>query len=348
MPQKIRMWEITQDRLTQDKLTEITSSEIDLEKRLEDWLVSDISMLESNLMVIGRQVRTDFGGEIDLLCLDSTGSLVVVELKKGLTRRDVAAQSLDYASWARGQSSSDINKLAEKFLGYPLEEAFKTRFATDLPDTLNESHRSLIVAAAMDEGTERIVRYLSDMGVPINVVTVQYFKSDDGRETIAQVVMRESEVNAPPPPNPPRRPYVNARVMETVADEKEVGDLYRHLRERSSGIFTISSSGSSSLLFQVKTASGIRALLVVGLRESSSEVGIQFRMNGIRLINHFGLSEESLRDSLPDKVEEMPSSSWQGVTVDEGDNWVGFRGYFSTTGEIDKLLTALTRNRGNF
>ena len=83
MPQKIRMWEIT----TQNTLAEISSTGINLEERLEDWLESDISMLDPDLLVIGRQVRTGFGGEIDLLCLDSRGDSVVVELKKGQTPR---------------------------------------------------------------------------------------------------------------------------------------------------------------------------------------------------------------------------------------------------------------------
>ena len=79
MSQKIRLWEVTQ----QDTLSEITSDEIDLDQRLEEWLANDISLLDPDLLVIGRQVRTAYDGEIDLLCMDSTGDLVVVELKKG-------------------------------------------------------------------------------------------------------------------------------------------------------------------------------------------------------------------------------------------------------------------------
>ena len=95
--QKVRLWEVISDR----GLQEIPSNEINLEERLEGWLASDISALDPNLLVIGKQVRTDFGGVIDLLCLDSAGDTVVVELKKGRTPREVTAQALDYASWVR-------------------------------------------------------------------------------------------------------------------------------------------------------------------------------------------------------------------------------------------------------
>lgn len=156
MPQQIRMWEITSG----NTLAEVTASGISLEERLEDWLESDISMLDPDLLVIGRQVRTPFGGIIDLLCLDNAGDTVIVELKKGKTPRDVTAQALDYASWVKDLSLERIREIAAAYpkLGGALEDVFASRFDQQLPDTLNLNHRSLIVAERMDESTERIVR----------------------------------------------------------------------------------------------------------------------------------------------------------------------------------------------
>ena len=189
MPQKIRMWEVT----PQNTLLEISSNEISLEERLEDWLESDISMLDPDLLVIGRQVRTDFGGEIDLLCMDARGDLVTVELKKGRTPREVTAQALDYASWVKDLSFDEITNIAERYprLSGDLADAFETRFKEPLPETLNQNHRSLIVAEAMDASTERIVRYLTDLNVPINVATVQHFRTTEGKGILAQVFLVE-------------------------------------------------------------------------------------------------------------------------------------------------------------
>ena len=58
---------------------------------------------------------------------------------------------------------------------------FQDRFSEKLPSELNLGHRSLVVAEEIDASTERIVRYLSDLKVPINVVTVQHFRDKDGR-----------------------------------------------------------------------------------------------------------------------------------------------------------------------
>jgi RecB family endonuclease NucS len=65
-------------------------------------------MIADDFLVIGRQVRTDYDGYIDLLCLDSRGDTVIIELKRGRTPREVTAQSLDYASWVKELSRETI------------------------------------------------------------------------------------------------------------------------------------------------------------------------------------------------------------------------------------------------
>jgi RecB family endonuclease NucS len=94
MPEDIRIWEIVDG----DKLKEIKKDKLNLEERLEKWLEKDISIISDDLFVIGRQVGTDFGGAIDLLCLDHNGDVVIVELKRDKTSREITAQALDYAS----------------------------------------------------------------------------------------------------------------------------------------------------------------------------------------------------------------------------------------------------------
>jgi len=57
-------------------------------------------MSGTDLLIIGRQAPTGFGGLIDLLALDAEGRVHVLELKPDRTPRDVVAQALDYGSWA--------------------------------------------------------------------------------------------------------------------------------------------------------------------------------------------------------------------------------------------------------
>ena len=124
MTQQIRMWEV--DGAT---IQEVEGSDISLEKQLEDWLESDISLVDADLLVIGRQVETDFRGKIDLLCMDSNGDLVVVEVKRGKLRREAVAQALDYASWAKDLSREHVCGIAQEYYGdRTLDTAFQERF----------------------------------------------------------------------------------------------------------------------------------------------------------------------------------------------------------------------------
>ena len=127
MPIEAKIWKIHD----QEQLIEMKKSKLNLEERIETWLENDISILSSELLVIGRQVETAFGGFIDLLCLDRKGDAVVVELKRDKTPRDITSQTIDYASWIRDLSNDKITEISDKYLGDngPLENAFKSRLS---------------------------------------------------------------------------------------------------------------------------------------------------------------------------------------------------------------------------
>ena len=190
MPEEVRLWQIEGG----DKLREYARSPLNLESRLEVWLEQDISVLSNDVMVIGRQVETDFGGSIDLLCIDDSGDLVIVELKRDKTPREVTAQTLDYASWVATLSSHRITAMADQYLGGEgsFAESFKQGFGIELPESLNENHRMLIVASEIDPSSERIIKYLSELhGVNINAATFHYFQSPEGSELLARIFLIE-------------------------------------------------------------------------------------------------------------------------------------------------------------
>ena len=345
MAHQIRMWEVTGGNTP----IEIGRDEINLEERLQDWLEEDISMLDPDLLVIGREVLTIYGGKIDLLCLDSSGALVVVELKKGKTPREVTAQALDYAYWVRDLSYDDI---ADLFCAYrkgrqTLSDAFEQKYGVELPATLNESHRSVIVAEEMDGATERIVRYLSDLDVPINVATVQHFKRKDGYEMLAQVYLIEPEIAADTAQTAARKStYVRVRERQALANERGVGELYRLFKDKASGSLFTRSMGPGRVILLVRIGKSTRTILVMHLGESDEASGLKFRMNATSLVNHLGLSEEEIREGLPEGAEDMPNSEWRGASTDNVDDWKGFKGHFRDADEIERFMAMLRSQPG--
>lgn len=172
MPIKHAIWRVS------EKPSPLTLSALQTEALLETMIAAEPSILSDGWLLIGRQLRTEHGGFIDLLAIDADGQLILIELKRQLTPRDVVAQALDYASWVQELPAEKLAEIFQHFSdGGSLDEAFKAKFGMELDeDQLDGSHQIVIVAATLDASTERIVRYLSDRDLPINVVFFQVFQ----------------------------------------------------------------------------------------------------------------------------------------------------------------------------
>lgn len=342
MSQKIRIWEVT----SENTLTEIESDKIDLEERLEDWLESDISILDSDLLVIGRQVITDYRGKIDLLCMDSAGDLVVIELKRDKTSRDVTAQALDYASWVKDLGRKKIEEIWNKYMkpkvGLDLEKAFNDKFDFDLPETINASHKSLVVAPDIDDETERIIRYLSDLNVPINVATVQFFANKEGKRIVAQVFLIEPEIAEEKAKAASKRSTPpNKAEMQIKAEEAGVGELYRLLCDGMVGILTQATHGNDGRGFSRSLEGKWRTYFVAELGMSDQNKGLSLRINGIRTMRDFNISEEKLMEILPDDREKIGYNQWKKATEEEKEKWIAYRCYFKQDVDVGRFVSAI-------
>ncbi|WP_376697244.1 hypothetical protein [Wenzhouxiangella sp. EGI_FJ10305] len=155
---------------------------LESEALLEDMIVAAPEILSPEWMIIGRQEYTGHGGRIDLLALAPDGALILVELKRARTPRDVVAQAIDYAVWAESLEADDIGRIYSRFSGGgDLGGAYYEKFGQLLDeDTLNESHQIVIVASSLDASSERIVEYLNQRDIPINVLCFQVFESSGG------------------------------------------------------------------------------------------------------------------------------------------------------------------------
>lgn len=176
------------------RLAPVTRSRLDLERELESWLEADPSLLGLDFLIIGRQVRTAYGGLIDLLGLDREGNTVVIELKRDKTPRDIVAQCLDYASWVSELGYDEIEGIYSDKNRGGLSEEFEKYFGDALPETLNQSHQMLIVAATLDDATSRIIDYLSEKHtVSINAVFFNTFELN-GQILLGRSFLADPEV----------------------------------------------------------------------------------------------------------------------------------------------------------
>lgn len=172
MPIKHAIWKVG------SQPTPLATTTLLNEQQLEDMIVAEPQILSSQWMLIGRQEQTGMGGRIDLLAIAPDASLVLIELKRNRTPREVVAQALDYAAWVDKLTADKIVQIYQRFSkGGSLDQAFKSHFGSELDeDSLNQSHQIILVAAELDSSTERIVTYLNDRDIAINVVFFQVFQ----------------------------------------------------------------------------------------------------------------------------------------------------------------------------
>lgn len=189
---------------------------IDYEKDFENWLENSPHVLlendSSTIMWIGRQVSTTSYETVkfpDLMGIDSNGDVVIVELKKGKTPREVVAQILEYAAWASGLMYEDLNTLTMKY--YDSDETYKDLELTEIhnlifyPDDdimretkFNQKLRLYIVAEEITRTVKDVVKYLSNSGLTINCMKYEVYKASNGEFYISTGIDEADIVVAKP------------------------------------------------------------------------------------------------------------------------------------------------------
>ena len=139
---------------------QLASCSLDTEDELEEMICRNMGILNENWLPVGRQVPTEHGGCLDILAINENGNLIVIELKKSKTPREVVTQAMDYASWVRGISLTTIAGVYESSrerLHSPyesLDEALRDKFGKVVTEEeVDGAHQIVIVASALDAST---------------------------------------------------------------------------------------------------------------------------------------------------------------------------------------------------
>jgi hypothetical protein len=185
--EQIKLWKIESD-----DVIKISKEPLDYEHRLEKWLIEDITILSQNLAVIGSQVVSPYGKKIDILAINSSGDLVIIEFKRNKPNREVIAQVLDSATWIKDLCYDELTNILNtygKSEYKDIEEFFAATFNKKAKEIgLNSDHQMIIVGSEIDESTVRIINYLAKEPyyLNINAVNFNYYRDSNGNEFLAQ------------------------------------------------------------------------------------------------------------------------------------------------------------------
>ena len=184
-----------------DKLIIAQETNVELEQHLENWLEnSPMALIQDELVLwIDRQPSAqDEEGTIfpDLLGVDSEGNLVIVEIKRAKTPRNVIAQLLEYAAWANELSAEQIHETAEAyfetrdgFRGKTFSNAFRETFEmpeTDELPSLNQKLRLFVVAGKIQPRVASVCRFLrTSYRIDVSCIAVSKFQTESGDEIVS-------------------------------------------------------------------------------------------------------------------------------------------------------------------
>ena len=186
---------VEDDNLHNAELVIAKKTDIEFEDHLESWLENSPWALveEESILWIGRQTSANVEESTifpDLLGVDAEGNLVIVELKRSKAPREVVAQLLEYAAWAKELSDEQIQGIAATYFQNAknettLQDAFSKMFEDEMP-ALNRRLRLFVVAKEMPGTVSRVCRFLrTSHSMDINCLTVSTFRTESGEVLVS-------------------------------------------------------------------------------------------------------------------------------------------------------------------
>ena len=223
--QKIKLWSVESSGSTRKATAVADIDTTETEQQLEDLLVNSPDLLMDNLTLVGRQLPTE-GGPLDLLGVDADGRLVLFELKRGTLTRDAVAQALDYASDLAVLGEDKFARLIDEHSGQngiEAREGFADWYQQEFPNEiglLTNPPKIVLVGLGADERARRIVNFLAQRGIEIQLLTFHGF-THEGKLFLA----RQVESIAPTPTRNSATKESNQAVLHEAAEQLGVKEF---------------------------------------------------------------------------------------------------------------------------
>jgi hypothetical protein len=164
-------------------------------EHLQEWVIGHPEIIGSDLLIITTEFdrwESRSGAErdrLDVLALDSSGHLVVTELKRDRAPDTVEMQSIKYAAMA---SRFDKELLGDAYVDFQRKTHGENLTQTEAIEKLEahteyqldaetlRSPRIVIIAGSFPASTSATVVWLNEMGLDITLIRVQAYRTQEG------------------------------------------------------------------------------------------------------------------------------------------------------------------------
>lgn len=177
-----------QGRTIMAEITQMSPPTFEYEAEFQSWLAANPGALEPGLWVVGYEFPIG-ANRADLLAVDGSGRLVVIEVKRANATREAVGQVLDYVSALEEMGSTEIVSAIDAAEARPefaavadFEREFTERYGdAQLSDLMPA--RALLAATSESQETGRVLAYLQDLGMDIRSVVFKGALAEDGKRT---------------------------------------------------------------------------------------------------------------------------------------------------------------------
>lgn len=179
------MYIIDKDSNKLIKVEKKTFKSLGLDERhnLQEWIAKEPSSLGEDLLIIQKEFDgfADTKERLDLLAIDKSGNLVIIENKLDDSGRDVTWQAIKYASYCSSLSKSDVIEIYQKYLNDQclkesaadnLSDFFDNRDLKDVDINVGNGQRIFFVAANFRKEVTSSVMWLLNSGLKMKCFKV--------------------------------------------------------------------------------------------------------------------------------------------------------------------------------
>ena len=155
---------------------------------LQEWIANNPQILGEDLLIIQKEFDgfSDTNERLDLLALDKSGRLVVIENKLDDSGRDVVWQALKYVSYCATLTKIEICEIYQRYLGSggiapeKISEFFDEQdYESIRLNPSNADQRIILVAANFRKEVTSTILWLSNHGIDITCIKVTPYRDKD-------------------------------------------------------------------------------------------------------------------------------------------------------------------------
>ncbi len=167
------------------KVEKKTFKSLGLDERhhLQEWIAKEPSSLGEDLLIIQKEFDgfADTKERLDLLAIDKSGNLVIIENKLDDSGKDVTWQAIKYASYCSSLSKNDVIEIYQKYLNDQclkesaaenLSDFFDNRDLKDVDINVGNGQRLFFVAANFRKEVTSSVIWLLNSGLKMKCFKV--------------------------------------------------------------------------------------------------------------------------------------------------------------------------------